>query len=280
MGLRFIILMTLSASLYAMESDPSRVLTIELDGIVTHQDNVSPMDFMGLTSSIPWWSVPKLLKNVTNLSNEFYEIEQKIHGTANVFMALAQRIKANYQIDIDECAPKLVKAFAKPRINLKVVQELKRLKEKSGYLILAATHYDYEHFRAYFEKIDAQKEANFNELFDGYITACFNHLPDQQESVVAPYICPMPGKKIYMACDAGAIAPKAKDALHPLKTAKYFDITRSAVQDIAGLQANCIHIDPCEQCAQVACQQPNFTSVCYDSSKGLEEQLMELAKNR
>lgn len=263
-----------------MESDHPCVITIELDGIVTHQEPVSASDFMPLTSLVSVWSVPKLLANVGKLSNDFCELEKTVHGTANIFMSLADLIKSKYKVNIDGCAPKLVQAFAKPRIDFKVVQELKRLKEKSGYRILAVTHYDYEHFRAYLEKIEIQKETNFDELFDGYITARFNHLPDQDESAEEPFVCLVPEKKIFMACAQDAVQPKAQGASYPLKTVKYFDITRSAAHKIAGgYGGKCIHIDPCEQCATMAGQHPDFRALCYDPRRGLEEQIEEIMQN-
>ena len=123
-----LLILLCSISVRAMD-DSKTVITVELDGIVSNQEHVSFADFSGMVKSPRLlWKAASLLKCVPQLAQDFRDIESSTHGIANVFYALASRIRANQNVDITSYAPDLIARFTKPTVNADTLNNFRKLR--------------------------------------------------------------------------------------------------------------------------------------------------------
>ncbi len=258
-----LLILLCSISVRAMD-DGKTVVAVELDGIVSNQDEVGVSDFKGMAKHPSLWlSGAYLLRHAFDLEKDFRDIEGSTHGIANVFYGLVESINKKYKVDLSEYTSDLVNRFTKPVPNSNVIDLLRRIREQ-GDIVMGVTDYDYYHFRAYRAEME-NKGVDLKDLLSGIVVTRFNYL-ENGSSPLENKLWDEPEKGVYMALDAEAVTPKKEKRGYALKTGKYFDVVRKASQDIKPSAQQFIHVDPSIECVAVAQEQPNFKGIHFSGS--------------
>jgi hypothetical protein len=165
---------------------------------------------------------------------------------------LVERIREKHKVDLSKHAPDLVKRFTKPVPNSKIIDLLRKTRER-GDIVMGATHYDYGHYQAYQAKMD-DKGVDLQDIFSGIVVTLFNHgedgSPTQEDGLWTE-----PEKGVYMITNPDSVKP-ADD---------YFEVVKKVGTKISSSTHQFVHVDPNKKCVKAATRN-DFRSIRFSGS--------------
>ncbi len=243
-----------SSALRAMDdgsTNDKTVLTVELDGVVSNQEEVGLTDFASMAPSLGFLNSLRLLKNASQLTDEYHKIASKTHGMGNVYYELAAKIGENYNVDLTKYTSDLVKRSTKLTPNQDVIDFLIKIRERGDVVMMSVTDMDYEHFGKYRDEMD-DHQVDLNDLFGGTVVTRFNYLEvERQEEVLWTEV----EKEVYMV-NSNSVKP----------TDDYFKVAGEIVTHYHPDAHQLVHVDTTQKSVAAAVRNGFKKSIFFPGS--------------
>ncbi len=228
------------------------VVTVELDGVVSNQQEVGLTDFASMGKYFSLLRHAWLLTRFSELKEDFSKIEADTHGMGNRFHTFVGQIRTKHKVDLSKYTSDLVKRSTKPIPNPEVIALLRKIRER-GDVVMGATDMDWEHFEAYRDKMD-DHQVDLNDLFGGIVVTRFNYLEvesNKQEEALWTEV----EKEVYMIINPNSVKP----------TDDFFKVAGEVVRHYHPDAQRLIHIDTTAENVAAA-RRNDFKSILFTGS--------------
>ncbi len=211
-------------------SNDKTVVTVELDDVISTEEDVGAFDFASMASGKLVWSGARLLRHASELKQDFSKIEADTHGMGNVFYKLVARIREKHKVDLSKHTSDLVKRSTKPIPNPEVINLLRKIRE-GGDVVMGATDMDYAHYRAYRDKM-AEKDVELKEEFDGTVVTRFHYFEGESNKQE---------EALWTEVETGVYMITNPDSVKP--TDDYFKVAGEVVKKYNPDAYQLVHVD-------------------------------------